>query len=340
VIPPLPAAYFDGRSSVRHVVTLAVVRPGVLRVSGAGIEREELLSRLEISEAMGSAPRRLTFPDGAVCEVAQQPGLDALLAAAGHGEPLVARIQARWRWALVSAVALLALLAGGYRWGLPWAAERIAARMPDAVVASVSQQTLQALEEFLFEPTAVPAPRRQRVADAFARMRPGAAGAVRHQVLFRSAPGMGANALALPDGTIVVTDQLVALAGTDDGILAVLAHELGHVHERHGLRLMVESSIVGFALAWYLGDVSSIAASVPAALLQARYSRDHERAADAYGARMLQANGMSPALLADMLEKLEASHGDGEADQAGADYLSSHPATRERIRALRGAPRD
>ena len=335
MIPPLPAVYFDGRSSVSHAVTLGLARAGVLRVSGPGIEREELLSRVEISEAMGNAPRRLMFPDGAVCEVARQPGLDALLAAAGHGEPLVARIQARWRWALVSAVALLALLVGGYRWGLPWAAEWIAARVPAAVVASVSQQTMKALEELLFQPTALPAQRQRRIADAFARMHPAAAGPVQHRVLFRSAPEMGANALALPDGTIVVTDELVALAATDDGILAVLAHELGHVHERHGLRLMVESSIVGFALAWYLGDVSSIAASVPAALLQARYSREHERAADAYGARMLKANGMSPALLADMLEKLQASHADGEADEPGRDYLSSHPATRERIRALR-----
>jgi len=334
----LDAVYFDGRSSARRAVKLHLEPPGALRLTGEGVDRMEPLSQVEIAEAMGAAPRRLVFVDGAVCEVPPQPGLDEFLAGAGHAESAVVRIQARWRWAIGSALALVLLMLGGYRYGLPWAAAQIAERLPPSLVASLSNQTLQALEELLFEPTALPVERREAIARAFARMRPPDAAHVAHEVLFRSAPVMGANALALPSGTIVVTDELVALAGSDAEILAVLAHELGHVHERHGLRLMVESSIVGVVLAWYLGDVSSMAAGVPAALLQARYSREHERSADAYAARMLQVNGMAPALLADMLEKLDASHRGGPAkDDGESDYLSSHPATRERIQALRGA---
>jgi Zn-dependent protease with chaperone function len=334
---PLDAAYFDGRSSARRAVKLHLEPPGALRLTGEGVERIELLSQVEITEPMGTAPRRLVFADGAVCEVAPQPGLDAFLAGAGHAESAVVRIQARWRWAIVSALALVLLVLGGYRYGLPWAAAQIAERLPQPLVASLSNQSLRALEQLLFEPTALPVERREAIAQAFARMRPPDEGHVAHEVLFRSAPAMGANALALPSGIIVVTDELVELAGSDAEILAVLTHELGHVHERHGLRLMVESSIVGIVLAWYLGDVSSIAAGVPAALLQARYSREHERAADDYAARMLQVNGMAPALLADMLEKLDASHRGSSAKDGESGYLSSHPATRERIQALRGA---
>jgi len=337
VTQPLHGVYFDGRSSASRSVTLAVDEDGVLHLQGEGISRADPMRQVEVAEAMGHAPRRLDFSDGAVCEVPLQPGLDAFLAAAGHRESLVVRVQRRWRWALASAVLLLAVLGAGYRWGLPWVAKQVAARLPDVLVESVSDQTLKALEELLFEPTALPQPRREGIAQAFARMKPPGAERVAHEVLFRAAPGIGANALALPDGTIVVTDELVALAESDEQVLAVLAHELGHVHERHGLRLMVEGSIVGFVLAWYLGDVSSIVASLPAALLQARYSREHERAADAYAARMLQANGKSPAQLADMLEKLAASHGDSASKGERGDYLASHPATRERIQALRGA---
>jgi len=329
--------YFDGRSSARRAVTLWVEAGGLLRVEGEGVARQERMTDVEVAEAMGSAPRRLTFGDCAVCEVPLQPGLDAFLAAAGHRESVVVRAQRRWRWAIASAVLLLVVLGAGYRWGLPWAAEQIAARLPEVLVESVSDKTLEALEEVLFEPTALPQARRDGIAQAFARMHPPGADRVAHEVLFRAAPGIGANALALPDGTIVVTDELVALAETDEQVLAVLAHELGHVHERHGLRLMVEGSIVGVVLAWYLGDVSSLVATLPAALLQARYSREHERAADAYAARMLEANGKSPALLADMLEKLEASHGGKGSEGKGNDYLASHPATRERVQALRGA---
>jgi Zn-dependent protease with chaperone function len=334
---PLDAVYFDGRSSARRAVKLHLQPSGALRLTGEGVERIEPLSQVEIAEPMGAAPRRLVFADGAVCEVAPQPGLDAFLAGAGHAESAVVRIQARWRWAIASALALVLLVLGGYRYGLPWAAAQIAERLPQPLVASLSNQALRALEELLFEPTGLPVERRDAIAQAFARMRPPDAGNVAHEVLFRSAPAMGANALALPSGIIVVTDELVELAESDAEILSVLTHELGHVHERHGLRLMVESSIVGIVLAWYLGDVSSVAAGVPAALLQARYSREHERSADDYAARMLEVNGMAPALLADMLEKLDASHRGGKMKESESDYLSSHPATRERIQALRGA---
>jgi len=334
---PLDAVYFDGHSSARRAVKLHLEPADVLRLTGEGVERIEPLAQVQIAEAMGAAPRRLMFADGAVCEVPRQPGLDAFLADAGHAASPVVRLQSRWHWAIAAALGLVLLLAGGYRYGLPWAAAQIAERLPQSLVASLSNQTLRALEEVLFEPTALPVERREAVAQAFAGMRAPEAAPVAHAVLFRSAPAMGANALALPAGTIVVTDELVELAASDAEILAVLAHELGHVHERHGMRLMVESSIVGVVLAWYLGDVSSIAAALPAALLQARYSREHERAADDYAARMLQVNGMAPALLADMLEKLDASHRGGKMKEGESDYLSSHPATRERIRALRGA---
>lgn len=340
--PQLAASYYDGRTSARREVTLGLLGRGVVHVRGEGIDRVDALSDLRVSEPLGNAPRLITFADGAFCEVASQDGIEAFLAAAGHVESRVVKAHARWTWAVGSAVLLMVVLAVGYVYGLPWAAKEIAQRIPAPLVAKLSQQTLAFLDDAVFEPSTLPAARRERLAAQFKAMTPPDGIAVAHDVLFRRAGRIGANAFALPSGTIVVTDELVALTDNDDEILAVLAHELGHVQERHGLRLLVESSIVGFVLTWYLGDVSSLAASVPAALLQARFSREHERAADTYGARMLTANGMSPALLADMLEKLERSHARPEtaADESTAlDYLSSHPATRERLEALRKAAR-
>ena len=97
--------------------------------------------------------------------------------------------------------------------------------------------------------------------------------------------------------------------------------------------MVLQGSAVGMFLTFYVGDVSSLLAAAPTALLQARYSRDMENEADAYGAAMLRENGLSPALLANMLERLEKSH----RDKGGAlpEYLSSHPETDARIRALR-----
>ena len=79
-----------------------------------------------------------------------------------------------------------------------------------------------------------------------------------------------------------------------------------------------------------------VGAAAPAALLKAKYSRDLEREADAYAARVLRMNGMPPSLLADALELLEKSH--GRAGGGGAiSYLSTHPATAERLAWIRQA---
>jgi Zn-dependent protease with chaperone function len=119
----------------------------------------------------------------------------------------------------------------------------------------------------------------------------------------------------------------------------VLAHELGHVSERHPMRQLLQGSVVALAMTWYLGDISSLLATAPTLLLQTNYSRNFERRADHFAAGLLRANGIKATRLADILAKLEASH--GAAQHAGkqqthiTDFLSSHPDTDERIRSLR-----
>lgn len=113
-------------------------------------------------------------------------------------------------------------------------------------------------------------------------------------------------------------------------VLAVLAHELGHAHGRHGLQLLLRTSAVGAFWSFYIGDVCQLLAAALAALVEARYSQDLEREADDYAASLLRQNGMPPGLLADVLEKLAAAH-----PGSPAGYLSSHPPTAERLEHLR-----
>jgi len=84
---------------------------------------------------------------------------------------------------------------------------------------------------------------------------------------------LGANAFTLPDGSIILLDDLITAVGDDRETLAVLAHELGHAHHRHGLQMLLRSSVLGAFLTLYVGDVSHLLAAAPAALLQARYSQ-------------------------------------------------------------------
>jgi predicted Zn-dependent protease len=87
---------------------------------------------------------------------------------------------------------------------------------------------------------------------------------------------------------------------------------------------------VGLTLAFYLGDVSSLGAGLSAFLLEAKYSRDFEREADASAEAFLRAHAIPPAGLTALLARLDA---DRERDPLGA-ALPPHPLTRDRIREL------
>ena len=78
----IQASYFDGKSATRHAVTLTV-HGDRARIEGSGISRDEPLAGLRVSEPMGSAPRLITFADGAICEISDHAALNELLAQTG-----------------------------------------------------------------------------------------------------------------------------------------------------------------------------------------------------------------------------------------------------------------
>ena len=315
-----------------------MLRPqgSLLVIEGEDVRLQVAPQEVRVGEALARAGRTLALPGGATCEVEPGPDLDLLLELLGHREGRVSRWQRSLRIALVCAAAALAILAGGYRWGLPWLSLRVARALPEEWVQRLGAHTLDALDETTFEATELSGETRERIAGRLAALRPAQGELPPHSLQFRAGGPLGANAFALPGGEIVVTDALVRLALRDEEILGVLAHELGHLHERHALRGLIQSSVVGALVAVWLGDVSSIATALPAAVLDAKYSRDFEREADGYAQELLRANGADTRPLAEFLERLEAAEGRPGQPPALLAYLASHPATAERIRRLRG----
>lgn len=332
----LAADFYDGKSTKRHVVVVSLIGETV-RVRGEGLEREAPISDLRVSEPMGQAPRLITFPDGAYCEVRDHDGLKAMLQQTGFRDRRVVRWQFSRRWIALASVLCLVLLLSGYRWGLPWFAQGVASAMPASLLQSVGDEVLASLDERLLAPSRLPPGRQEALSARFAAMRQPAEGSLPVRVVFRANRAMPANALALPSGTIVLTDDLVRLAEKDNELMGVLAHELGHIQARHGMRMVVQSTVVGLLTAWFLGDISSVVAAAPAALLEARYSREFELEADRFAVRMLSENAISPRCLSDLLARLEGAAAKGD-DSAGkkAGYLSTHPATIERLVPLQG----
>lgn len=326
----IQARYFDGRTTRLRLVDLSLAGD-CLVVAGDGIALRVPFAEVKVDERLGRAARRLRFADGAFCEVSDLAALDGLLAAAGHRDGLVDRLQRHMKVALPAAAICVALAAASWRWGLPWLADIGARHMPPAIGRALAVQTVRLLDGRVLLPSKLPEERRADIIARYRALRLPEGGTPAAPLLFRTSPALGANAFTLPDGTVILLDGLVTGLDDDGEILAVLSHELGHAHGRHGLQLLLRSSAVGAFWTFYVGDISQLLATAPTVLMQAKYSRDLEQEADDYGASLLEANGMAPALLADALEKLsELHHG-----QAEASYLASHPPTPERIERLR-----
>jgi Zn-dependent protease with chaperone function len=352
----LAASYFDGASARARPVTLQV-EGGELIINGEGIHRRVALRKVQWPERTRHGTRVAHFTEGGSVQCANAAAWDDWSRASGRGDSLVVTMQQSWRWVLASAVALVVLLGVIQQWGLPVAARAVVAVTPLSVDSTLGDTSLAVIDEHLMRPSKLPAAEQARLREAFAKavsaMPPGSVPA--WQLVFRRSR-IGANAFALPGGTLVMTDELVELVGRDDKVItAVLAHELGHVRHRHGIRMLIQATALSGLAAMVVGDFSTVLAGVPVLLGQASYSRDAEREADQEAVRILKAAGISPAVMVTMFEKIAAQRSEaaksGKAGKSGepvdanppGDKLpdqesglgiafASHPADAERIR--------
>lgn len=327
--------YFDGQGSQCHDVEVLIQDTGVV-VQSAAVSREYPIGSFTASERSASRPRVLQFQDGSRCELPATPGLDRALSGQGLGDGWVAGLPRRRGVLLLAVLMLVGGLISATIWGVPAAARLAAQWTPPAVLQALDREALAVLDARVFRPSELPFERQQHFRTALQRLVDLDRAAISAQdaisLHFRSSPVLGPNAMALPGGSIVLLDELVELAD-DRGVIAVLAHELGHVRGRHGLDLSYRSAAVAGLAAWLYGDISALVAVVPTVLLQAHYSREMEREADRFALIRLAQAGSDPAALPAVLEQLYRSR--NQPQSAGSTYLDSHPAPRERLSDLR-----
>lgn len=325
--------YYDGHSSRQYEVLLHLDTKLVLHVKGIDPTRSYPLSEIEISPRLGDTVRSLAFADGSKCETTDNANVDEVEEWQGKGQSrrFVHRLESKWPYALIAMVVLIASLIAGYNWGIPVLAKKAAELIPDEVAYKIGQETLEYLDIFL-NPSELDESRRASIEEGFAGMAKNYP-SLPLNLVFRS--GMGPNAFALPDGTVLVTDELVELAENDLQVLAVLAHEIGHVHHRHILRTGLEGSALALIISTVIGDVASISllsSGLPMMYLSAHYSREIEWEADTFALEYLQANDIETAHFADILELMQGDRGRAS---GMFSYSSSHPPTQDRIERFR-----
>lgn len=351
----IDAHYFDGQSSRRQPVTL-VLHKRVVVMRGVGVHKSARLSQMQVSERLDHAPRILRFADGGTVHVVDRK-FDKMLAANRHRESRVVEWQRNWPRSLGALVVLLAVMICGYQWGLPKAADTLAQHLPATLEKKIGDHELAMLdEEGIMEATKLDPIDQMRLRRLFAGLKQPRGEKTEYRLEFRFSH-IGPNAFALPNNVIVMTDQLVATARSDEAVLAVLGHELGHLQRRHSLRRLLQAIGVGAVLNLWAGDVSSVLTAVPTFLLDQKYSRDFEREADQYAIDMMHANALPLSPMVDLFERMR----DGDAqdaqkqtagqprrggkrgskkeqeEDAPPEYFSSHPSDAERIARLRAA---
>jgi len=308
----LAAHYFDGQHARRHEVTL-VLSGGMMKIVGREVDAEFEARRVRISTRIAAAPRWIYLPGGGACVTEDNEGVDRLVRERAT-QRVLHRLEAHPGFAVLAVALVAALFWVIVDRALPFAAARVAEHIPMEAEATLGREALAGKLESLA---------------ALAGEAPG------YRLEFRASPVIGANAFALPSGIIVLTDELVKLAQADDEVLAVLAHELGHVRHRHVMRRLLEGSAIALLVAGVTGDVASatsLAAAAPTLVLQTKFSRDNEREADAYAIDLLRRAGIAPHHFGAILARMEAQAPRGPMLPT---FLSTHPATEER-KALSG----
>ncbi|MBD1804276.1 M48 family metalloprotease [Microcoleus sp. FACHB-SPT15] len=139
------------------------------------------------------------------------------------------------------------------------------------------------------------------------------------------------NAFATMGGFVYVNTGLLTAADNEAQLASVMAHEIGHIAGRHAIGQMRQQAIAqGVAAAAGLDRNLAVQIGVDLALRRP-HSRQDEVEADELGLDTLQNAGYAPVAMVDFMEKLLKKGG------SVPTFLSTHPATSDRINALERA---
>jgi Zn-dependent protease with chaperone function len=332
-------SFYDGKTSAQVPAECRVFDNGAVQVivSGRG---EALLALprfdLKASPRLANTARYIYFPQGQKFETEENPAVDDLLKRFQQRPRLhlVHVLESRKRYILMCLAAMAAIVWAFGRYGVPVASRVIAQSLPSAIVQKAGSQTLEVLDRAVFQPSELDESLKKRLLAHFQPLIRSHAG-LKLQVVFRKGARLGANAFALPNGVIVFTDEMVRLARHDDELLAVMAHEAGHVARRHGIQRIVQNSLLAFAIMIVTGDASGtsqIFLGLPVMLTELAYSREFEREADRYALGYLESSKISPQRFADLMRRLrQVEPQRSETEGPWSDYLSTHPDMEERL---------
>lgn len=149
------------------------------------------------------------------------------------------------------------------------------------------------------------------------------------------------NAFAAPGGLILVSRGMIRCCKSEDALAAVLAHEIGHVQNQHGLKAIKKGRLTGALTTLALESAKNLAGSdlaevtkafegsisdISGTLMNSGYARNLERDADAAAVTIMKRVGYNPEALVDMLAEMQKNW-----KTDGPGFAKTHPTPDSRI---------
>ena len=352
--------YSEGSS--RSTLAKVQIHGETVMISAEGSNEplvDTVLNNVEVSDRLGNTPRYLSITGQGQLETSDNDAVDEWIKASKGGRSFnwLHTIESRLHYVLAAFVIVFITFGVTIKYGVPAASNVIAKSLPQSLLNQSSREILVLMDVRMFEETKLSDQKKQEVLQHFEPLVQ-AHKDLNIEVLFRSSEKIGANAFALPDGTVIFTDQMVALAEHPDELVSVLAHEIGHVEERHSMRSIVQNAFFVFLIASIFGDVSAtadIVLAIPILFTELAYSRKYELEADHYAKEWMIAHDIPLSRFSDLMRRVEKQHMESEeqdpeneqvsqtseADNAEEysmdrwlEYLSTHPHMDKRLQAF------
>ncbi|MGR9116015.1 MAG: M48 family metallopeptidase [Gammaproteobacteria bacterium] len=331
----LKGYYYDGIASIQIPVDVVFYSSGKVLIRGDSLTLETSLGSLSIAARLGNTRRSIYLPGGGKLETDDNIAIDRVCRYfnQNRGYSWLHSLEKNWVY-VISALALTVVFVWvAIEFGVPVAAQYVAKNLPEGIERKIGEQALAQLDDWLFSESQTDAETQANLTTRLQQMTRNRLDNQRYRLLFRDSEKMGANALALPGGIILITDAMLQLAENDEQLLAVFAHEIGHIEHQHGLRSVLQNSLTALFMAGLLGDITSVtsmAVALPTLLVENRYSRQFELDADRYAVELLEKHNIPLEHFIRILNLLEQGHG----PNTEFDYMSSHPAMAKRIAAI------
>jgi len=349
--PSIYGHFFSGsnskgnKASIRRLQGQNLLEVDLLSGDDGVLKRETYaLSECRYQSPLGSTPREILFPDGSIFSSDNLNAMDAFNK--NHLKQGASALLHKIEQNLLAIVAAC-ILTAVFVWatvvhGIPAASRYIAMHVPSSIFQS-EQASLYVLDETLFEPTLLSEEKQHEIrslVEPYLEQYPELSATLHFRQYTQGSEDetiQVANAFALQGGVIILTDGLIELLTDEQQLLSIVFHEIGHLEHKHILRRTIQAGITWVALLFITGDLESadLAVGLPTLLLDLQYSREFEREADRFAIDALKTHNINPQAFAQAMQAISTQFAEHQEDQNRSiwtEYLSTHPATEERIK--------